>query len=570
MSIPQVEQLKVVVNNLKRTLGDNPRMSIAPLLPLMFQLRGRPYDLNWSHFFFEPMFQFQEMPRRLLWMCGRQVSKSTSMAAAQILRAFLQPNYNILTVMPLFEQVRKFSSNYVRPFLMTTPIKSRIIGDLRTDSVLQRAIGTNSNLFYSYSSGDPNRVRGIASDELNVDEAQDMDMEDLPIIESCMGASPFKLVRYTGTPKTFDNTIHQLYEDSSQAHWHIPCGCGKVNRSHTQGDLLEMLGEHTLVCAKCGEPLNSREGFWVHDYPQRRASFPSYHVPQPILPMHYESPKDWHVILDTRRDKPAYIFYNEVLGESYDIGAKILTEDELRNACTVEPCEPHLLPRGQYIAVSLGIDWGGRGKEKTSDTDDFISNTAMAVAGMLSDGTIEVKWLHKVPYTVDMSHEAEMAVNVAANTFSDYIAMDYGGQGNVQEAQIRAHGWPADRVVPFTYAVMTPTKPIVFYTPPKHRGVRLSYTLDKPRSILLLCELIKRDVVRLPQSDRYIEDHLRDFLNIYEESIENPSGSPRRLIKRMSRRTDDIVHAVNFAVMSLFHSTQTWPKVTEAFIERPH
>jgi hypothetical protein len=120
--------------------------------------------------------------------------------------------------------------------------------------------------------------------------------------------------------------------------------------------------------------------------------------------------------------------------------------------------------------------------------------------------------------------------------------------------------------MPFTYSVMPPTKPIVFYNPPMARGVRSSYTLDKPRSLLLLAELIKRKVVKLPASDRYLNDHLKDFLNVYEESIENPRGSPTRLVKRLARRTDDVVHAVNFAVMCLYHYTQRWPAVTKAFI----
>lgn len=554
--------------------------SLAPALPLILQLRGQPYSLNWSHFMFEPMFKFIGMPRRMMLLCGRQVSKSTSMAASQILRAAIQPNYNILTVMPLYEQVRKFSQNYVRPFITTSGVRNRLVSELGTDSVLQRQIGPlqhNSSLFYSYSSGDPNRVRGIPADETDFDEIQDLDHADLPIIESCMGASRFKIVRLTGTPKTFDNTANLLWEDSSQAHWHIPCCCGKENKAAVDGDLIQMIGDggkrpdgsvRTLICANCGRDLNSRIGYYVHDYPDRRSIFPGYHAPQPILPMHYESPPDWHVILETMHEKATYIFYNEVLGESYDAGSKVITYEELHKAAQVTPCEPKDMLPSRYIATMVGIDWGGRGKEKTSDTDDFISNTAFAVAGMRSDGVIEIPWLHKVPYVVDMSHESHMAVNVAASSRSDYIAMDYGGQGNVQEQQVRAWGWPAERVVPFTYAVMAPTRPVVYYNPPKHRGVRSSYTLDKPRSILLLAELLKRGLVLLPNSDKYLKDHLRDFLNIYEESIENPSGSPRRLIKRMSRRTDDVVHAINFAVMGLFHYTNSWPKIADSFVEQ--
>jgi hypothetical protein len=574
VSPEQLAALEGALIKLKRDLVAGRQDSLVKLLPLIFRLRSKPYSLDWSHFMFEPFFKIREVSRRLLLLCGRQVSKSTSQAAAQILRARIQPNYNILTVMPLYEQVRKFSQNYVRPFIAMSPIKEHIIGELTMDSVLQRNIGDGSSLYYGYSSGDPTRLRGTPADELDCDEVQDMDHSDLPIVEQSLAASPFKLVRLTGTPKTFDNTAHLFWEDSSQAHWHIPCICGHLNRCCTDADLLKMVGDgkrndgshRTLICTKCGRQANSRAGFYVHDYPERQRSFAGYHVPQVILPMHYESPKDWEIILDVRRDKPQYIYYNEVLGESFDVGAKLLTQDQLVAAATVKPCEPENMPVSEYIQVALGIDWGGRGKEKASDTDDFISNTAMALAGLRGDGSIDIKWLHKVPYEIDQSQETEMAVRVGAMSKANWIALDYGGQGNVQEGQIRAHGWPETRIVPFTYNVLGVTKPIVFYNRALVVGARSSYTLDKPRSLLLLFELIKRGMVRLPDSERYLKDHLRDLLNVYEEAIENPRGSPTRLVKRMSRRSDDILHAINFACMALFHSAQAWPAVTKAFI----
>lgn len=558
--------------DLREKLRTKRSYPLSKLLPLVLQLRGSPYSLNWSHFMFEPMFRIGDVPRQMVWRTGRQVAKSTGMAASQIIRAITTRDYNILTVMPLYEQVRKFSTNYVRPFLITSGIKSYIVGDKSSDSVLQRALGRNSNLYFSYSSGDPNRVRGIPADELDVDEVQDMDMEDLPIIEACMDASRFKILRFTGTPKTFDNTIHLLFEDSSQAHWHIPCtttGCKHENRCDVDGGLLDMIDADTLVCRECGKPLNSRLGYFVHDYPSRRAIFPGYHVPQPILPMHYESPQDWYVLKETQRKKPTYAFMNEVLGESYDLGAKVITEEEVTRAAQAEPCMPSEVRTGQYIGQVVGVDWGGRGKEKITDSDDFISNTALSLCCLLPNGKIEVRWLHKVPYAIDLGQEASIAVDAAVNSHSDYIAMDYGGQGNVQEQLIKANSWPQERIVPFSYAVMRPSRPIVFYEPPKHHGVRSSYTLDKPRSILLLCELIKRGWVILPKSDVYINDHLRDFLAIYEESIDNPAGSPKRLIKRMVRRTDDIVHSINFAVMALYHASGRWPDIAEAFVDDP-
>ncbi len=446
---------------------------VSKILPLIFQLQGKPYSLDWSHFMFEPMFRLKNCPRLMLWKTGRQVSKTTSLAAMQILRAASQKNYNILTIMPLFEQVRKLSQNYVRPFLVTSPIRHLLVGDNSVDSVLQRGIGDvqhNSNLFYSYSHGDPNRVRGVPGSECNFDEAQDLQLEDIPVIEACMGASKYKIARYTGTPKTFDNTIHKLWEDSSQATWFIPCqatGCKYANRCSVEGDILKMLGDKTLICARCGQPVNSRLGYWIHAEPARRMLFAGYHVSQPILPMHYESPKDWYILKQAQREKPPYIFYNEYLGESFDSGTKMLTKDELAAACKAPSFEPdETYPSGQYVMTMTGVDWGGRGKEKTSDTDDFVSNTALAVAGLRPDGVIEINWLHKVSYAMTHDIESEIVANTAARTESAMVAMDYGGQGNVQEQLLMAKGWPRERVIPFTYGFMQARRPIVLPASP--------------------------------------------------------------------------------------------------------
>lgn len=570
-------QAHEVIVRAMQIIEQDPYGSIAPLLPAFFMLKNKPYDLSWSHFLMEPMFRFKNVPRKMIWKTARQVSKSTSLAASQLIRAAIVPDYVILTVMPLFEQVRKFSQNVVKPFIYESPIKHIFIDPYGSESVLQRNLPNRSILYYSYSCGDPNRVRGISASEVCFDEVQDLDFADLPIIEACMSASPYKITRYTGTPKTFDNTIQLLWRDSSQGIWHIPCqatGCKHLNRCSTDGDLLHMLGEHTLVCAKCGQPVNSRLGFYVHDYPDRRATFAGYHVSQPILPMHYESPRDWALIKEAERTKPTYVFFNEILGEAYDIGAKLLTEEDIK-AAAVAPAvdlsnnrDIDIWLKNNYVMTVVGVDWGGRGKEKAADSEEFVSNTAIAVASIASDASIDIIWLHRIPYTVNAAFESDIVLQTCAAVRPDYVAIDYGGQGSVQEQLLVGKGLPPGRIVPFTYAVMSPNRPIVLYHKPNYDGVRSSYTLDKPRSLLLLCEMIKRKMIRLPKSDLYLQNHLREFLNIYEESIDTPRGSPRRLVKKMARTHDDIVHAINFAVMGLLHATQLWPDIAKMFVQQ--
>jgi hypothetical protein len=554
---------------IKEELNSGVRDDVSSVLPLLFRLKGQPYSLDWSHFMFKPMFKIKNAPRRMLWRTARQVSKSTSQAASQIILARLIPYFNILTVLPRAEQARVFSSNSVGPFIKESPVKKFLMPDTGgTDSVFQRDIGT-SILYYGYSFNGADRLRGRACSCTIYDESQDLDITDIPIIQACLAASAYKLERFTGTPKTFDNLIEVEWEKSSQGVWHIPClntGCKHINRC--QGDNLEkMVGPETLICGKCGKPVNSRLGYYIHDFPDRVGYYEGYHVSQPILPMHYESKSGWKALLDFRKERPAYAWKNEVLGESFDSGTKLVTKEELAAACIAEAATPDNFPCGKYTMITTGTDWGGRGKEKTTDTDDFISNTAMAVAGIRPDGVIEIPWLYRVPYNINHIEETKMVGLVANRCRASWSAMDYGGQGNVMEELVVAGGMPRERIVPFTYCVMGTNKPIVFYQPPQHFGVRSSYMLDKPRSLLLLCELIKHKLVVFGKNDEYLNNHLTDFLSIYEEATDSPRGSSSRLVKRLSRRTDDVVHAVNFAVMALYHATSAWPKLAQSFID---
>lgn len=558
-----------VLKQYRQLLDEKADMPVSRLLALLFTLRGKPLTLEWSHFFFEPIFRLQEIPRIMTLKCGRQIGKSQSQAAAQILHSFLVPYFTTLTVLPRFEQARIFSQTVVGPLLKESPFRGLIVPPQGTDSVLQRDIGRGSKLLYGYSFGGADRLRGRATDANLYDEVQSMDTDEIDIINQCMSASPFKITRLTGTPLTYDNVIQKYWDNSSQAEWIVPCsatGCKHNNICSVEADLLKMIGDKTLICAVCGQPVNARIGFWCHSYPERQRIYAGYHIPQCILPMHYEDPKAWRVILDNRRLMPAYKFHNEVLGESFDNGAKLITRDEVLRACTIEKMEPQSFLRGKYISVVVGVDWGGRGKEKATDTDDFISNTVITINGLTPEGVVEVPFIYRVPYSVDMHGECELVAQIAGMIHADFVAMDYGGQGNVLEEMVISAGWPRERIVPFTYATMTNNRPIIHYKPPKAFGVRSSYILDKPRSLLLLCQLVKHEKILFANDDDYKNGPLTDFQSIFEEAVENPRGPMLRLVKRLSGRTDDTVHSINFGVMALFHSTRMWPELAKLFI----
>jgi hypothetical protein len=124
-----------------------------------------------------------------------------------------------------------------------------------------------------------------------VHNCQDIDPDFIPIIAETLSASNWDLRQFTGTPKTLDNTLQELWEKSSQGEWGIPCDCKLPNRFWNIASITEqlssMIQQDGLSCANCGKLLDATTGRWVHGFEDKLATFPGIHVPQPIMPMHY-------------------------------------------------------------------------------------------------------------------------------------------------------------------------------------------------------------------------------------------------------------------------------------------
>jgi hypothetical protein len=193
--------------------------SLVPLLPQLLNLDGKPFSLK-DHFPFEPIYKRFGIPRFMIMKCGRQVSKSTSLATEGILQSAVNSHFKTLYVTPLYEQIRRFSSNYVRKFINDSPVRQALIGEAAAagaQNVLQRTFSNGSIMFFTFCFLDADRVRGIPADKLAIDEVQDINWDFLEILKHCLSASEYGLQQFSGTPKTKDNTIERLWQQSSMA-----------------------------------------------------------------------------------------------------------------------------------------------------------------------------------------------------------------------------------------------------------------------------------------------------------------------------------------------------------------
>ncbi len=546
--------------------------SLVPMLPLLLTLKNSPFTLE-NHFPFEDMFRFV-LPDVSDYMTGRQVGKTQSQAAEGILKTSSISNITTLYVNPLYEQTSRFSTMYVAPLVENSPIKKLLIGSRSRQNVLHRQFLNNSHMIFSYAGLSAERVRGIPADLLNMDEVDNIMPDHMPVIESTLRASKWRIIRRTGTPTTQDRNLAQCWEASSQAEWFIPCmrcttgGYPTWNIPSSQHHLEAMLGpmrddisekSPAVICYKCGKPIFPRLGRWRHRHPDKRWTHAGYHIPQIIMPMHYADPTAWRELLIFRNTWAPFRFYNEILGEPYDLSAKLVTQTQLKAAGKLGPNDPHKAKaaRKKYRGVVLAIDWGGGGGTETSFT-------TLCLLGLTRDHKLECVWGKRLLTPNDHLAEAQ-EVAWWWNFFKpDIMAHDNCGAGALRETVLRQMGLTENYLMPIEYK--GPSRgDIIYPVEPTDHYSRWRYFADKTRAIQLVCAMIQLEGVSFFKWDKISEEQpglLNDFLALTELKTPTYTSGDLYRIGKMPGRTDDFAHSVVYGALALWLKYNAWPDMS--------
>jgi len=584
-TIPKITELNYVevANKAFEELRRNPPDNHAHMLPLLFNLNGRPFTLE-NHFQMRPLFS-ATLPTDITYKTGRQISKTTTNGAESILFGFVNPFHNILHVAPLYVHIERFSNDYVAPLLEHSPVRSCLVTKQSKRAMLQRSLKNGSNLIFTFAYHDCTRVRGISANLLKYDEYQDLDPAFEPIINQTLAAANMKslavnpdkasqpgIMRF-GTPLTLDNGLEQAWSRSSQAEWCIVCRkCKHDNIPAREYDLDKMMGPKTrktkvttetpgLVCAKCGHFLYTRDGRWVHMFPEREHIHAGYHIPQCIMTFHCENDAAWTKLQQYRFNQNIMSvakFYNEICGESYDHGQKLISVTNLRNAATLPPktdfrTHLQLIQGGRYVDWGVGIDWGGGGQSEDS-------KTAFALAGLRADGIVEVFTGYRSNTPNDFNLEAARTLDICRTFQVKFAAMDFNGTGNaLRRSKLIDHGYPAKLIYPVFYANVKEIAKVV----PAQKDAPTQIQVNKARSFLYLSQLIKSLRIRFFEYDYKSPEEqglLRDFTALVEEKVEMKSvGDVYRVIRSATAGPDDFAQAVNYAVCALFVRRGAFP-----------
>jgi hypothetical protein len=313
------------------------------------------------------MYRLYDTPaKRVQLFTSRQCEKSTLLCNGALTYMALIPDYKVLYVSPSASQTKTFSNDRIKTSIETSPVLKQFTSRNLSLNIFEKRFINRSHMMLRYAFLNADRVRGTSAYDLRMDEYQDILPDSVPVIEQSLSHAPQELKRITiaGTPKSLDNHHEYIRANASTAaEWVVPCdACGLKGARHWNILGERNIGRKGLICDKCGKLLNPGhpDAQWAAQYKwdERKAPWESYRITQLMVPW-----VDWQkdILYHYNHDERS-LFYNEVLGLSYDSGMRPLTKAQLTQYCRDEVS---MFDVEKYRAtgygqdIYMGIDWGG-------------------------------------------------------------------------------------------------------------------------------------------------------------------------------------------------------------------
>lgn len=521
--------------------GSEGLIDFDDVLPLAFKLEGKPMNVKKRRPMFCPMFKKNRKCRREMYMSARQVGKTAGASGSILTHANLRQDFNIMYVAPLALYVNRLHHQYMQKMMQTCMLPWKIQDKNCLNNVQEKTFTSGSHYYGVSCFNSAAQAIGLARIDLTaVDEVQDLDYELLPQILEVTGLSDFAWENYTGTARTIDNTIHTLWEQSSQNVWHMRCPhCGHLNVP-TGDEVFRLIQPAGIGCSKCStearprllEVDNDRLCWWEPLYPEREANlegFAGYHIPQ-IIVRDRIAPFDRYVKLYNKlHGIGAYSlskFQNEVLGISSEQGGRPITKDQIAAAS--------VLPRDHntddYSHIAGGADWGG---------SEIVSFTVGTLVGLHHTGKFHCLGATRPMGIQDNFRHLPVAAFMKNGGGDRLVGIggDGGFVGGVQNPNLGAAAG-----VPCASILYGSKK--TFFSP---SGGRFNlFTVDRSTLIYITYAMIIEGHLLLPSNPEF-DVFTQDLMAITAEDIETPSGTIRRYA-RIPSRADDFTHALGYAL----------------------
>lgn len=340
------------------------KQNVFKVLPSVFAestylLDGRPFRLTNRHYL---RVIYDSNIEEGLIMSGRQVEKSTTNSINMANYTLLLPNFKGLYFAPLTSQVKEFSNERIGKLYLYSQgdiVKKHYITKHDTQNVSFKQFsgnGINSTNYFKHCYGLGDNIRGITVNGIWGDEIQDIHIDAIPVIKECQAhaleaGARIRVTWFTGTPKTFSNTIQQYWDRSTQNEWIVKCShCGTYQIMNVKN-----LTPTKFICQKCKmelEKISIINGFWYPLQPGKKLQ--GFRISQLMVP--WIKPQDiWDKYMNYAPDK----FYNEVLGRSYENAEKpfnpLILAEISNNSFSMYPRAEREFANTKNF---MGIDWG--------------------------------------------------------------------------------------------------------------------------------------------------------------------------------------------------------------------
>jgi hypothetical protein len=483
-----------------------------------FSFKGREYLL--------PV--YDTSARRVLLKFARQSEKSTYLGNLLLIYSILRRHFRSLLVTPTQSQTETFSRDKInKPIESSAKIRTFIPG---VQSVFRKVFITGSEIDLRYAFLHADRTRGIPKvDLLCLDELQDILTDIIPVIEETQKHSTFRYKRYSGTPKSVDNTIAKYWQAySTQYEWVIPCDFHTPR--HWIVVRLENVGKKHLICERCGNQIypahpearwaSMRTKSWL-DNPPTPLPFEGYRIPQVITPW-----VSWDEVIDTMHRYTTAQFYNEVLGMEYDSSEKLLTTDTLQECSGGYTFEQGAILAKRATHLWMGIDWGSDGDSKTVVTIGGYFGGKFSFVYMKRFVGEESTQVNMMPIIKKLIHDYKIKL----------VGVDYGGGLDRNDELIRDFG--IRKIIRYQYVN---TKRVYF-----DKNL-MRWMVNRSEVLMALINAINRkDEIEFPKWECWEHPFAQDLLSVFKEY-----NNARRVtvVDRTPGTTDDTLHSMLYCFL---------------------
>lgn len=399
---------------------------------------------------------------------GLVTHNSTTLGNKLLANSAMRPMRTSLFVTPSAMQTKVFSNARLADIIDISPLVKGLTHKSLVMNILEKEFANRSKIYLRYAFLSADRTRGLSVNDIFVDEIQDMLWDLMPVIEETSSHHKERLFVYSGTPKTFDNTIESYWSKfSTQSEWVVPCEHhGTPNNPaswHWNVLGVKNIGKLGPICDRCGNALNPEHpaARWVEmnpGLPSKRPDFEGFRICRLMVPWYWkpdhrkEDPHEqWKSILSDQIRYPPAQFMNEVMAISYDSGQKPLTRAEVMRCCDAKylNTEAQTVEIGKSHPLYAGIDWG---------TGEGGSYTVIFVGGYVrGDAKFQIVFAKRYEgQMVDPEIQLRDLIRLIRLFRCKKVVCDYG-MGFYQNKALTSVFGPK-RIQQFQYVVRAPAK----------------------------------------------------------------------------------------------------------------